>query len=244
MQNDSNDNEDEFEIIDLDYEPEEQILAKKGEEPEQQEILDANQELTITPKEDPGISDHAKELEEALKKKEEEIAKIQDRLLRQQADFENFRKRTQKEIKQIQELASEGIIKDLLPVFDNIKRGLEAGADLGKKHPHVEGLRLIYDQFWKILADQGLEQIQALHAKFDPKYHLAANAIETEEHPPDTVIDEYQPGFMLKSKVIRPSMVVVSKSPKKKDKQKETGESVNKGNIRNSDSESERTSRE
>ncbi|MHA2233062.1 MAG: nucleotide exchange factor GrpE, partial [Candidatus Hodarchaeales archaeon] len=112
MQNNSNNNEDEFEIIDLDYEPEEDVSAKKEEKPDQQEILDANQESTIAPKEDAGISDHAKEFEEALKKKEEEIDKMQDRLLRQQADFENFRKRTQKEIKQIQDLASEGIIKD------------------------------------------------------------------------------------------------------------------------------------
>lgn len=237
MHSNSNDNNDEFETIDLDYEPEEHNLAKKEEKPEEQENLDANQDSTIAPKEDVNISDHVKKLEEALKKKEKEIETMQDRLLRQQADYENFRKRTQKEIKQIQELASEGIIKDLLPVFDNIKRGLKAGADLGEKHPHLEGLRLIYDQFWKILTDQGLEQIKALNTKFDPKYHLAANAIETEEHPNDTVIDEYQPGFMLKSKVIRPSMVVVSKSPKKK--KKETGESVNKESIRNSDSESE-----
>ncbi|MFW9915613.1 MAG: nucleotide exchange factor GrpE [Candidatus Thorarchaeota archaeon] len=211
MNNTSKDDNDELEIIDLDYDPEEKNPAQKEEEQASESLPALDEEVAAPLEEDSEISTHIKELEESLVEKEKEIEKLKDRLLRQQADYENFNKRMQKEIKQIQELASESIIKDLLPVFDNIERGLEIGTDLGEDHPHIEGLRLIRELFWKVLTDQGVERIQALNEKFDPRFHMAANIAKTDEYPEDTVIDEYQPGFMLKSKVIRPSMVVVSK---------------------------------
>ncbi|MFX0115903.1 MAG: nucleotide exchange factor GrpE [Candidatus Hodarchaeota archaeon] len=219
MENDSNNNNDELEIVDLDYEVEEQDTSNLEEAPAQSEKSEALKGDSKVAEQDEDASIFIQELEESIKKKEEEIEKLRDRLLRSQADFENFRKRTQREIKEIQELASEGIIKELLPVFDNIERGLEAGADLGENDPHLKGLRIIRDQFWQILENQGIERIQALNAIFDPKLHLAANAIESTDYPGDTIIDEYQPGYKLKSKVIRPSMVVVSKIPRKTEKE-------------------------
>jgi molecular chaperone GrpE len=219
MQNDSNNDNDELEIVDLDYELEKQDNAKLEEVSAQSEKSEALDEEGGVVEQDEEASLKIEEFKESIAEKEEEIKKLKDRLLRSQADFENFRKRTQREIKQIQELASEGIIKELLPVFDNIERALEAGADLGENNPHLEGLKLIRDQFWQILENQGIERIQTLNTKFDPKLHLAANAIESADHPTDTIIDEYQPGYKLKSKVIRPSMVVVSKRPKKAEKE-------------------------
>lgn len=235
MDNTSNNDNDELEIIDLDYDPEEQDPAQTEEEHSSENQLAIDEKAATTLEKDTDISIRIKELEESLESKEKEIKKLKDRLLRQQADYENFNKRMQKEIKQIQELASESIIKDLLPVFDNIERGLETGMDLGEDHPHIEGLRLIQELFWKVLTDQGIERIQALKEKFDPRFHMAANIAKTEEYPEDTVIDEYQPGFMLKSKVIRPSMVVVSKKLTKEEKKAQSEESEENKTINESE---------
>jgi molecular chaperone GrpE len=228
MNNTSNKDNDELEMIDLDYDPEEENPAQTEEEQSSESQLEIDDEAATPLEKDSGISIRVKELEECLENKEKEIKKLKDRLLRQQADYENFNKRMQKEIKQIQELASESIVKDLLPVFDNIERGLETGMDLEEDHPHIEGLRLIRELFWKVLTDQGVELIQAIHEKFDPRFHMAANVAKTDEYPEDTVIDEYQPGFMLKSKVIRPSMVVVSKKLDKEEKSAQNEESEKK----------------
>ena len=219
MANNRDSDNDELEIVDLDYDSEDQV----------QDELKVNATKAVSEKkpcksgqssevadDQKSSSNTIKELEENLAQKEQEIDKLRDRLLRQQADFENFRKRTQKDVKEIQELASEGLIKDLLPVLDNIERAIEASLELGEDNPHVKGLRLMHEQFWKVITDQGIQRIESLNKPIDTSEHMAVNAITSTDYPDNTVVEEYQPGYTMKSKVIRPSMVVVSRQPTKK----------------------------
>jgi molecular chaperone GrpE len=142
----------------------------------------------------------------------EETAKAEDnynRLIRLQADFENFRRRSQKEKEDLYKYASEQLIVALLPVMDNFQRALEAKEDDSRKV--IEGVEMIYRQIEDILAREGLEKVAAKGEEFDPTRHEAVMQEPAGELPDNTITQELRCGYCLKGKVIRPAMVKVAK---------------------------------
>jgi molecular chaperone GrpE len=138
-----------------------------------------------------------------------------ERVMRSQAELENYRKRAAREIEQNQRYANLPLISDLLPVVDNIERAIAAA----EKSPDVtgllEGVKLVHKQLEDALARHHCLRIAALHRPFDPHLHHAILQQPTEEFPPNTVVTVTQPGFQLYDRVVRPSQVIVSTQPQK-----------------------------
>lgn len=132
------------------------------------------------------------------------------RLARLQADYDNFRRRTQKEKEELWKYASEQVIVSLLPVLDNFERALAARDDNPAKV--VEGVSMIYRQLQEILDGEGLSPIPAVGEDFDPACHEAMMQQESDEYPDNTVLEELLKGYYLKDKVIRPAMVKVARN--------------------------------
>jgi molecular chaperone GrpE len=130
-------------------------------------------------------------------------------LVRLQADFENYRKRIERERQEDRRSGAGRLIEDLLPILDGFERALKAYDDPAHEE-HRKGLELIYRQLWDTLARHGLERIQAAGKPFDPHYHQAIERVESAEHPEGTVVDVLQDGFLFHGRVVRPSMVRVS----------------------------------
>lgn len=164
------------------------------------------------------FEEKTKELED-LKK---ELEEIKDRYLRVCAEFDNYRKRTLREIKEIREVATEQLIKDLLPVLDNFERALQHAVD--PEDAFVSGVRMVFSQMKDILMARGLLPIEAIGQPFDPGLHEAIAQIETDQ-PEGTVVQEYEKGYLLGKRVLRPAKVVVSKKPEQQaDNETQQGE--------------------
>lgn len=139
---------------------------------------------------------------------EEEIASLKDQLLRSRAEFENFRKRTAREVDRIRKTAAESLIHDLLVVLDNLDLALQnAGPEGG---PLTEGVRLVHKQLTDILLRNGLEPVESVGKRFDPNIHEAVAQAPSSELEPDHVIEEFQRGYRLGGQILRPSKVLVS----------------------------------
>ena len=147
--------------------------------------------------------DPAAELE-ALKK---QLAEGAERMKRLQADFENFRRRTRQEKEELSNLVVQDFIKELLPMLDNFDRAMAAEATDAAKFQ--QGVEMIYNQLTEILKNKGMELIDTKDAKFDPNFHQAVMRVENPELEDETIAMELQKGYMVKGKVIRPSMVQV-----------------------------------
>lgn len=172
-----------------------------------------------------------KEVEDILKKTELELEKckaseisLKEQLLRMQADFENYKKREEKKKQEFMDYAKQDLIYQLLSVVDNLERASCYTDDQTTNEKHLEnikqGLKGILKDFQNILEKEGLKPIKAIGEKFDPYCHEAIMHVPSERFPEDTVIEELIKGYYLKSKVLRPSLVKVSKGPD--DKQKDT----------------------
>lgn len=169
-----------------------------------------------------------REIEELRKKCEEYKKKCEeykDNWIRTSADFDNYRKRVQKEREEYIEYGNESILKDMVVIVDNLERAL----DYIKNQPsnNVEGLlngvELIYKQMLSLLEKYGVRPIKAVGEKFDPFYHEVVEQEEVEEGEDGVVLREYQKGYMYKVRVLRPSLVVVSKR-KEQEEEKDKGE--------------------
>lgn len=133
-----------------------------------------------------------------------------DRLIRLQADYDNFRRRTRQEKDEIYKYSSEKLIGAMLPVLDNFDLALAAEGN--SLDSFKSGVQMIYKQLLDVLAAEGFAQIPALGEQFDPLKHEAVLRAESGEHPDNTIIEELRRGYYLKDKVIRPAMVKVAKS--------------------------------
>lgn len=139
-----------------------------------------------------------------------EVEEHQQRLLRVQADYDNFRKRTQREKEELGKYASAKLIGELLPVFDNFGRAMSAGMPEGDQSSFIKGVEMIYRQFEGILKAEGLTPMETVGQPFNPEFHQAVMQVETDEYEEGIVVEELQKGYMLKDKVLRPAMVKVS----------------------------------
>lgn len=133
-----------------------------------------------------------------------------DRLIRLQADYDNFRRRTRQEKEEIYKYSSEKLIGAMLPVLDNFDLALAAEGN--SLENFKSGVQMIYKQLLDVLAAEGFAQIPAIGEQFDPLKHEAVLRAESDEHPDNTIIEELRRGYYLKDKVIRPAMVKVAKS--------------------------------
>ena len=145
---------------------------------------------------------------------EQENEELLDRLRRLGADFQNYKKRVQKEISQAQEFANESLIRDLLPILDDMERALSAaGENHGTDDPLYRGMQLLHDKMIGILESKGLARIETGPVAFDPELHSALMQEETDQQEPNTVLRELQKGYRLRNRTIRPASVVVAKAP-------------------------------
>lgn len=142
-------------------------------------------------------------------KKDEKIEELTDRVARQMAEFENFRKRTEKEKSQMFETGAKSIIEKILPVIDNFERGLAAVPEEEKDSPFVDGMDKIYRQLLTELENAGVTAIEAVGQEFDPELHNAVMQVESEEYDSGIVAQELQKGYKYRDTVVRHSMVAV-----------------------------------
>jgi molecular chaperone GrpE len=158
-----------------------------------------------------GISDSmAEQLQKALAEKQE----LMNTFVRRQADFENYRKRVDKERHQDRHRAVESLIENILPALDAFDRAIAAHDDPAYAE-YNKGFELIRRQLWDALAKQGLERIESIGKQFDPNFHHGIEQVQTSEHAEGTVVDELQPGYVFHGRILRPAMVRVASSPTK-----------------------------
>jgi molecular chaperone GrpE len=159
----------------------------------------------------------ASELAEAKQQAEQlrgELAALQDRLLRMAAEHENQRRRWSRDQQDALLFANDNLIKDLLPTVDNLERALEharqSNGEESDKKNLLEGVELTFRSLMGVLERAGVEVVGASGVEFDPRFHEAMRQIPSAEHPPNTVLDVYQKGFVLRGRLIRPALVAVS----------------------------------
>ena len=143
-------------------------------------------------------------------KKDEKIEELTDNLTRQMAEFDNFRKRTEKEKSQMYEVGAKDIIEKILPVVDNFERGLDAVPEEKKEDPFIQGMEKVYKQFMTVLESVEVKPIEALGNQFDPNFHNAVMHVEDENFGENEVAEEFQKGYMYRDSVVRHSMVKVA----------------------------------
>ena len=143
-------------------------------------------------------------------KKDEKIEELTDRLTRQMAEFDNFRKRTEKEKSQMYEIGAKDIIEKILPVVDNFERGLASMTEEEKTNPFAEGMEKIYKQLMTTLDGLGVKPIEAVGKEFNPDFHNAVMHEESEEAGENIITEEFQKGYMYRDSVVRHSMVKVA----------------------------------
>lgn len=143
-------------------------------------------------------------------KKDEKIEELTDRLTRQMAEFDNFRKRTDREKSQMYEIGAKDVIDKIIPVVDNFERGLAAVTEEEKENPFVIGMEQIYKQLMTTLEGIGVKPIEAVGNEFDPDFHNAVMHVEDEEVGENIIVEEFQKGYMYRDSVVRHSMVKVA----------------------------------
>ncbi len=142
-------------------------------------------------------------------KKDEKIEELTDQVKRQMAEFDNFRKRTEKEKTQMYEIGAKSIIEKVLPVVDNFERGLAAVPEENKDDAFVDGMNKIYKQMMTMLEEADVKPIEAVGKEFDPNLHNAVMQTESEEYESGIVAQELQKGYTYRDSVVRHSMVAV-----------------------------------
>ena len=170
-----------------------------------EETAEASAENTETP-EDGETSEEKEKKEDAVKA---QINELQDKVMRQMAEFENFRKRSEKEKSAMFETGAKSVIEKILPVVDNFERGLATVPEDEKDAPFVDGMNKVYRQLLTELENLGVKPIEAVGKEFDPNFHNAVMQVENDELEPGTVAQELLKGYMYRDTVVRHSMVAV-----------------------------------
>ena len=144
---------------------------------------------------------------------EQQAKETYERLLRVSADFENYRKRIEREKQEYVKFANERLLRDLLPIVDNLRRALRHAKESGDSPVVVAGVDLVLQEFLKVLERYGVTAIQSAGQMFDPALHEALQMVEVEDKEPGSVIEELQSGYLLHGRVLRPALVTVSTAP-------------------------------
>jgi molecular chaperone GrpE len=196
-------NED-LEVTELEKETEAEPRA------EQPVATETAAEEATTPVEKPRKSTRRRKRAGEVEQLKKEIAEMKDRYLRTLAEFDNFRKRSEREFQYLIQTANADLIKMLLPVVDDLERSLQAAKESQNFEALYKGIELVYQNFLKVLESFGVQPIEAVGKPFDPELHEALLQMES-DHEPDTVVQEHQKGYRLHDRVLRPSKVIVSR---------------------------------
>ncbi len=188
---------------------EEEILEETLEKEADGAETAAQQTTEEEPKAEKAKEDKKSKSKKKKDKKEEQIEELNDKVKRQMAEFDNFRKRTEKEKAQMFEIGAKSIIEKILPVIDNFERGLATVPKEEEDSPFAEGMNMIYKQLMNELEQAGVAVIEAVGKEFDPEYHNAVMQVENDELEPGTVAQELQKGYTYRDSVVRHSMVAV-----------------------------------
>lgn len=167
------------------------------------------QETAISPEAQPREPVEAEPSD--LEKAHAERDRMREQLLRTAADFDNFRKRSRKEIEEVRRRAIEETLRQVLPVVDNLERAANAMVGATELAAVAEGVHMVLRGFEDIASRMGLKRVPAVGQQFDPTCHDAVQQTETEEHPPGTIVAEVVPGYYLGERLLRPALVVVAK---------------------------------
>ena len=170
-------------------EAEEEVAAEETEEPKKKKLFEKKNKKD---------------------KKDEQIADLTDKLTRNMAEFDNYRKRTEKEKSAMYEIGAKDVVEKILPVVDNFERGLQSVPEDKKDDPFVDGMDKIYKQMMSTLEGIGVKPIEAVGQEFDPNFHNAVMHVEDEELGENVVAEEFQKGYMYRDSVVRHSMVKVA----------------------------------
>lgn len=162
------------------------------------------------PAENPASADQVDQLRTERDSARAERDEIRDLLLRRQAEFENFRKRTEKERSDYLQYAAMDMVRDLLPILDDFERALKIE---GAGPEYARGIEMIYNRMYETLKKMGLEPIVSEGKAFDPNLHQAVERVETKDSPDGTILSEFQRGYFFKGKLLRPTMVKVAVRP-------------------------------
>jgi len=157
-------------------------------------------------------------LRQQLETKETEAKNYYERLLRQAAELENYKKRSARERDDAIRYANESLLKDLLPVVDNLERAIAHASGGGNGKPLVEGVEMVLRGLTDVLAKHGVMPISAQGQPFDPTKHEAMTQVETDDHEPNSVVEELHKGYMLRDRLLRPALVSVAKAVKTREK--------------------------
>ncbi len=149
--------------------------------------------------------------EEQIKKMKEELSEAKEKYLRLYAEFENYRKRVQKDREELVKYSIEPLVMELLTVIDNLEMALEHSENDATAKSLIEGVELTLREFRKVIGRYGVQEIESLGKPFDPAYHHAISQVERNDVESNTVVEEYRKGYLLKDRVIRPSLVAVSR---------------------------------
>jgi molecular chaperone GrpE len=163
------------------------------------------------------LQDELAELREKLQAKEKESKENYERYLRQVAEVDNFKKRVNREKEDAIRYANENLIRDILPVIDNLERAIAHAQGGGNGKPLVEGVEMVLRALLDVFNKHGVVQVPAVGAVFDPAKHEAMAQVESSEYKPNTIIDEHHKGFLFRDRLLRPALVTVAKGPQDKD---------------------------
>jgi molecular chaperone GrpE len=182
-------------VSDVEMEPSDDEAPEEGTDAEAPEVAESAEEAEPSP----------------LELVTAERDRLKDQLLRVAADFDNFRKRSRKDVEQAERRGKEEILRELLPVIDNLERAVEAARGATEVDGIVQGVEMVLKLFEDTASRIGLERIESVGERFDPSLHDAFQQQESDEHPPGTIMAQYQAGYRLGDRLIRPATVVVSK---------------------------------
>ena len=203
------------------YNTEEEQISNQEEyveEPQQQEETEETSQEEGTEK---AVAEETEQEEKTVEKKglfgkkkkdkkDEKIEELTDRVKRQMAEFDNFRKRTEKEKASMYQIGAREVIEKILPVVDNFERGLATIPEEDAGNPYAEGMEKIYKQLMTVLDDLGVKAIEAVGQEFNPDFHNAVMHVEDEEAGENVIVEEFQKGYLYKEQVVRHSMVKVA----------------------------------
>jgi molecular chaperone GrpE len=193
----------------------------KGEETVIEDKIDQKEDANKEEKVE--TVDPLKEMEEKLESIKQEAKENHDRLLRVSAEFENYQKRAAREMNDFRKFANESFVKAMLPVVDNLDRAIESSSN--DKHADssmLEGVNMTLKEILKVFEQFGVKPFESVGKTFDPSLHQAVMQEETETHPENSVVKELQKGYMMHDRLLRPAMVVVSKTKTTPENQKKT----------------------
>ena len=198
-------------------------MEATAEDTETSEDVKASEEAASEPSEDAEASDTSSEEDDDKKKgkffkkkdkkkdpKDEKIEELNDRLIRNMAEFDNFRKRTDKEKSQMFEMGASDVVTKILPVIDDLERGFATMSEEDKDSSFAKGIEMVYKKLMATLSDMGVTTIEAVGKEFDPTYHNAVMQAPSDEYESGIVTQELQKGYMYKERIIRHSMVMVA----------------------------------